>query len=112
MANRCVCCGEVIPEGWQVCYECENRQNDEERILIKLPFGVGATVYCIDNTGTKRKPHYEVKEYTVDNYTIGTQIGIVICSNDNEWKEICGIEDIGKSIFKTKIDAEKELEGM
>lgn len=21
--NTCVCCGEVIPEGWQVCHECE-----------------------------------------------------------------------------------------
>ena len=23
MENRCVCCGSVIPEGWQVCKECE-----------------------------------------------------------------------------------------
>ena len=21
-ANKCVCCGKVIPEGEQVCYEC------------------------------------------------------------------------------------------
>lgn len=21
--NKCVCCGEVIPEGRQVCYHCE-----------------------------------------------------------------------------------------
>ena len=23
MENRCVCCGEIIPEGWQVCKKCE-----------------------------------------------------------------------------------------
>ena len=22
--NRCVCCGEIIPEGRQVCSKCEN----------------------------------------------------------------------------------------
>lgn len=22
MDNRCVCCGEIIPEGLQVCYNC------------------------------------------------------------------------------------------
>lgn len=22
-ANRCVCCGEIIPEGLLVCYKCE-----------------------------------------------------------------------------------------
>lgn len=24
MENRCICCGEVIPEGRQVCPTCEN----------------------------------------------------------------------------------------
>lgn len=24
MHNRCVCCGEIIPEGRQICYICEN----------------------------------------------------------------------------------------
>ena len=23
--NRCVCCGEIIPEGRQVCFSCENQ---------------------------------------------------------------------------------------
>ena len=22
-ADRCVCCGEIVPEGWQVCPQCE-----------------------------------------------------------------------------------------
>lgn len=24
MENRCICCGEIIPEGRQVCPKCEN----------------------------------------------------------------------------------------
>ena len=23
--NRCVCCGKIIPEGWQVCGSCERK---------------------------------------------------------------------------------------
>lgn len=23
MIERCICCGEIIPEGWQVCPSCE-----------------------------------------------------------------------------------------
>ena len=26
--NRCVCCGEIIPEGRQVCYICEYSKQD------------------------------------------------------------------------------------
>ena len=26
-SNRCVCCGEIIPEGRQVCPACEGRGN-------------------------------------------------------------------------------------
>ncbi len=27
--DRCVCCGEIIPEGRQVCAECEHAKDDE-----------------------------------------------------------------------------------
>lgn len=31
-ADRCVCCGEIIPEGRQVCPQCEGRvEKDGER---------------------------------------------------------------------------------
>ena len=26
MEKRCVCCGDIIPEGRMVCWACENRQ--------------------------------------------------------------------------------------
>lgn len=28
MPERCVCCGEIIPEGRQVCPQCERRAED------------------------------------------------------------------------------------
>ena len=31
--DRCVCCGEVIPEGRQVCLNCENRMTKVGAIL-------------------------------------------------------------------------------
>ena len=32
MENRCVCCGDVIPEGRMVCEECEI--DAEEKVLL------------------------------------------------------------------------------
>lgn len=29
-ADRCVCCGEIIPEGRQVCPQCEGGAEDAE----------------------------------------------------------------------------------
>ena len=29
--NRCVCCGEVIPEGKMVCWECEHKEDKNEQ---------------------------------------------------------------------------------
>lgn len=26
--NRCVCCGEIIPEGLQVCIKCRKKADD------------------------------------------------------------------------------------
>ena len=28
MDNRCVCCGVVIPEGRQVCFDCEHKHGN------------------------------------------------------------------------------------
>lgn len=41
--NRCVCCGEVIPEGWQVCPSCEKKM-----VLKPCPFDSGVTVQELD----------------------------------------------------------------
>lgn len=34
MGDRCVCCGEIIPEGRQVCPNCE-RSPDDDPLIIK-----------------------------------------------------------------------------
>lgn len=33
MDNTCVCCGAVIPEGWQVCLICDNTLTDYDKCL-------------------------------------------------------------------------------
>ena len=30
-AERCICCGEIIPEGRQICYLCERGENMAHR---------------------------------------------------------------------------------
>ena len=33
--NTCVCCGNPIPEGSQVCYKCQNNANKKEYLNEK-----------------------------------------------------------------------------
>lgn len=35
MDNRCVCCGEEIPEGRQVCPRCEKETDSQKGIVNK-----------------------------------------------------------------------------
>ena len=36
-ADRCICCGEIVPEGRQVCPQCENgaEQNGNKKTTIQ-----------------------------------------------------------------------------
>lgn len=34
MEDRCVCCGEIIPEGRQICWKCENATTKYESWYI------------------------------------------------------------------------------
>ena len=41
-ADRCVCCGEIIPEGQQVCEKCRAENQREKNVLIfDIPEGYG-----------------------------------------------------------------------
>ena len=41
-ADRCVCCGEIIPEGQQVCEKCRAENHREKNVLIfDIPEGYG-----------------------------------------------------------------------
>lgn len=30
--NRCVCCGDIIPEGSMVCVSCQRKADERERV--------------------------------------------------------------------------------
>ena len=32
MEDRCVCCGEPVPEGWMVCYGCIIEKNYKKKV--------------------------------------------------------------------------------
>lgn len=34
--NRCVCCGEMIPEGIQVCYKCSGKATEQKENLSEI----------------------------------------------------------------------------
>ena len=41
MEDRCVCCGEIVPEGRMVCYMCQHsldreKEDDRKRVTISL----------------------------------------------------------------------------
>ena len=50
--NRCVCCGEIIPEGRQVCPICERKSYSRDKVDYWwnewiLPLGLGAAIIYI-----------------------------------------------------------------
>jgi RNA polymerase subunit RPABC4/transcription elongation factor Spt4 len=44
--NRCVCCGEIIPEGRQVCPICENKVIEEMAKVIKTTEQIARDAHC------------------------------------------------------------------
>jgi RNA polymerase subunit RPABC4/transcription elongation factor Spt4 len=48
MAERCVCCGAIIPEGRQVCPNCENAPLREKLIGVLDVIGSCNAEYCAD----------------------------------------------------------------
>lgn len=46
MENRCVCCGEIIPEGRQVCPRCESQGNV---VAVRPAFSFYDQVESYDN---------------------------------------------------------------
>lgn len=40
MENRCVCCGSIIPEGRQVCRECEVKTMGTSRNMSLQDYGI------------------------------------------------------------------------
>lgn len=44
--NRCVCCGEIIPEGWQVCPACKMKAEKKPK-PVKYRFDAMALVVVL-----------------------------------------------------------------
>lgn len=47
MENKCICCDEIIPEGGQVCIDCENQEKLINKMAndLKSIFKTGAYNY-------------------------------------------------------------------
>ncbi|EET62398.1 hypothetical protein BRYFOR_05433 [Marvinbryantia formatexigens DSM 14469] len=67
MEERCIICGEIIPEGRQVCpgceakYVCENMESEKEAVIKKKLIGkIEVKDYFIDEHG--EKVHYSLAE--------------------------------------------------
>lgn len=45
MEDRCVCCGEIVPEGRMVCYMCEHsldKENEDGRKMVTVSVSFSA----------------------------------------------------------------------
>lgn len=48
MIDRCVMCGEIVPEGRQVCPNCEHQDRPRLKVIITLRNGTTVTAYPVD----------------------------------------------------------------
>ena len=92
--NRCVCCGAIIPEGLQVCKNCENgvvnqpsHYTDGNIEVIdfiedkKLGFCLGNAIKYISRAG-KKDPNKEVEDLKKANWYINRRIKELEAVND------------------------------
>lgn len=48
--NRCVCCGDIIPEGSMVCVSCQRKADERERVRKDVRVH-RKDVGCLDRKG-------------------------------------------------------------
>ena len=58
MTDRCVCCGEIIPEGRQVCPICEKKAEKNRAELKPCPFCGSTDILMRDVNGLFGKSAY------------------------------------------------------
>ena len=54
--NRCVCCGEIIPEGRQVCLHCEKGETEKIQEMARIMF---------ERSPYAKRPIYDIKGKSV-----------------------------------------------
>lgn len=92
--NRCVCCGAIIPEGLQVCKNCEDGVVNQPSHYVdgnievidfiedkKLGFCLGNAIKYISRAG-KKDPNKEVEDLKKANWYINRRIKELEAVND------------------------------
>ena len=93
-----------------IVYEklAEYEDAEEQGLLLRLPIAVGSTIWFV---GTEFINDYEVRRYIVDESGVDfIQIAKEIDGRDY-WNSF-SIDDIGKTVFLTKEEAEQVLADM
>ena len=80
----------------------EYRDLEEQGLLLKLPCKVGTTIYSIANNG-KIYPVKATREVRIVNDMLH-----IICESCS-YSDLVSYDDIGKTVFLTKSEAEAQL---
>lgn len=73
MENRCVCCGEIIPEGYQVCEKCSNMLTFDEE-----PVTIGGWKITGNDLISREVLIKEIENYRVRNYSNNDSTGYAL----------------------------------
>ena len=80
--NTCVCCGSIIPEGWQICWSCKNAESledyqkclkwicEEDAAICNHPY-VYPCSWCAEVTGIPvKKVRKIMKQLEAEGYVV------------------------------------------
>lgn len=102
--DRCVACGEIIPEGMQVCGECNRIPTQKDRVLTLLKEGWTDQLTALREAGVMRLAS-RVSDLKRDGYPVESRMKEV----KNRWGESCYVKE-----YRLKTDEEllKDVESV
>lgn len=86
--DRCVACGEIIPEGMQVCGECNRIPTQKDRVLALLKEGWTDQLTALREAGVMRLAS-RVNDLKRDGYPVESRMKEV----KNRWGESCYVKE-------------------
>ena len=133
--DRCICCGEIIPEGRQVCPQCENgaeqngnkkttyrEETDRERLIgligdfaeswvenLQQPYGVESIADYLLEHGVTMPPCKIGDMVYITNHTGLVYEGRIRTIVYDTGDFAFGKKAIGKTVFPTREEAEQAL---